>query len=174
MGSKRSVKPQFDFVGWTRRLAECIELELLTWRGRMCFDRIRALAIDCAPWHDAALSISFLTDRERFDETNCGKWSIADWRMFDFTAGPDTHWPLAEELMRDAHEYYTEAVRKDAEGNTTMIAPEFRDDLVRCCAKALKSEQVAKALKHYHLAADFELYAGHPDEPDRNYCAEIS
>jgi hypothetical protein len=75
---------------WTNRLAHCVELELFTWFVRMSGDRIRCLAIDCAPWFTQSLIISFLTEREQLEGT---KWSTAGWRFFDFTSGPNTSWP---------------------------------------------------------------------------------
>lgn len=156
----KSPDKQFDADAWTKKLAECIELELLTWRVRMSHDKIRALALECHPWHENALSISFLTDRESFEETKESKWSVADWRMYNFTAGPGANWPFAAELMRIAHEYYMETEGARA-----------RDKLVKCCAEALMSPKVSKTLKdRYKLADDFQLFVGHPDDPGKNYC----
>ena len=127
---------KFDPVTWTKKLADCIELELLTWWVRMSHDKIRALAIHCHPWHADALSISFLTDRESFAEPkepasrSAGKWSVADWRMYSFTDGPGANWPFAEGLMKMAYDYYA------------LEGSDSRDTLVNCCADAIMSEQV--------------------------------
>jgi hypothetical protein len=154
----------FDKTTWTKDLVECIEMELLTWWHRMSVDKIRALAIQCHPWHEIAFTISFLTNRESsHNEAKHGKWDLPAWRLYNFTSGPDTDWPYAQKLMRVAHRYYMASERS---GEPVKV----RDELVRCCARALKSSKVTKALKRYNLAHDFELFAGHPDAPERNYC----
>jgi hypothetical protein len=159
----------FNADEWTHQLTECLWLELLSWRGIMSHDTIRAFAISCYPWHDVSMSISFLTDRESLsfkqienknDAWCAGKWSIANWRMFNFTSGPDTHWPYGAKVMAAAHKYFME--------DKVSL-----DTLLNCCANALKSERVMNILeKHYTLSADFELYAGHPDKPGYNYCTD--
>ena len=156
----------FDPEGWTNRLAYCIELELLTWFVRMSLDQLRGLALDCAPWHKDALSISFLTDREKFDEAAEGKWETPTWRFFNFTAVPNATWPFATEVMREAHEYY-------ARGGSQEKREGHRDELCRCCVRALRHPSVQQVLRErYNLAADFGLYVGHPDDPERNFCDE--
>lgn len=130
----------------------------------MSLDSLRALAIDCHPWHEACLTLSFLTNREAFGEDKYGKWSLADWRMYSFTSGPSTHWPLAADLMREAHDIYQQAHDK---GDAAKV----RDMLVSCCAKAIKAPSISQVLKaNYRLAPDFELFAGHPDDPGQNHC----
>ena len=157
----------FDPEGWANRLAHCVELELLTWFVRMSLDQLRGLALDCAPWHEDTLSISFLTDRESFEEADEGKWATPSWRFFDFTSGPNTSWPFAAEVMRDAHEFY-------ARGGPQEETKQRRDELCRCCARALRHPSVQQVLREqYNLAPDFGLYAGHPDEPEHNYCDEV-
>ena len=156
----------FDPAAWTERLAHCVELELLTWHVRMSLDRLRGLALDCCPWHAPALIISFLTEREQFGFEGADKWDTAAWRFFDFTSGPDTHWPYAAEVMREAHAYY-------GDDETGSERAERRDELCRCCAKALRHPAVERVLRErYQLAPDFEVYAGHPDEHERNFCDE--
>jgi hypothetical protein len=158
---------KFDPEAWTNRLAHCVELELLTWFGRMSLDQLRGLALDCAPWHKNALMVSLLTDREQFDEAAAGKWATASWRFFKFTCGPDTSWPLAAEVMREAHEYYDN-------GGLEEESEARRDELCRCCARALWHPCVQSTLRErYNVAPDFGLYAGHPDKPDRNFCDEV-
>jgi hypothetical protein len=158
---------EFDPEGWVNRLAYCIELELLTWHVRMSLDKLRGPALDCAPWHQDALMISFLTDRERFDEAAEGKWETPSWRFFNFTAGPNTSWPFATEVMRAAHEFYSRGGPEDER-------QERRDELCRCCARALRHVSVQKNLcERYNLTDDFGLYTGHPDDPARNFCDEV-
>lgn len=154
----------FDPEGWTNRLARCIEMELLTWFVRMSLDQLRGLALDCAPWHDDALMISFLTAREQFDEVADGKWSTPSWRFFNFTSGPNTSWPFAIGVMCEAHDYYSAGDKVEEMANR-------RDELCRCCARALRYPSVQQVLRErYNLAPDFGLYAGHPDEPECNFC----
>lgn len=157
----------FDPDDWTNRLAHCVELELLTWRVRMSCDQLRGLALGCAPWHEDSLMISFLTDREQFDEMAEGKWSTPSWRLFNFTSGPNTSWPFAVEAMREAHQFYTR-------GGPEEQFDDRRDELCRCCARTLKQRDVQRVLREwYNLADDFGLFAGHPDDPDRNFCDEV-
>ncbi len=48
---------------------------------------------------------------------------------------------------------------------------ERADMIFRCCAEALRSEQVAEALKRYQLSSDFELGVFDPDKrAGENYC----
>jgi hypothetical protein len=157
----------FDTAAWTNRLAHCVELELLNWFVRMSLDTLRGLALDCAPWHDGAMMISFLTDRERFDEAAEGKWATPSWRFFDFTSGPNTSWPFAAEVMREAHEFY-------ARGGPDEEVIQRLEAICRCSAQALRHPSVQRVLhERYDLAPDFGLYAGHPDEPGRNFCDEV-
>ena len=157
----------FDPEGWTNRLAYCVELELLTWCVRMYLDQLRGLALDCAPWHEDSLMISFLTDRERLDEVAEGKWATPNWRLFNFTSGPNTSWHFAAEAMREAHDFYTR-------GGPEEEFDERRDELCRCCARALRQRGVQQVLRErYDLAADFGMYAGHPDDRERNFCDEL-
>jgi hypothetical protein len=148
---------------WAGRLAQCVRLELLFWRGRMSLDRVRALALDCHPWHTNALTLSFLTDRESFPEARLGKWAIADWRLYDFSSAPTSNWPAAQSLMDEAHRLYMAA----APGNESAV----RDLLIRSCVMAMKSAEVSDALRSYDLAPDFALFVGHPDAPNKNFLA---
>jgi len=165
-------QPPLDLQEWTRKLAKCIHLELLCWRYRLSVDKLRAFAIVFAPWELDGLSLNFLTDREPFDEAECGKWSIAEWRLCDFTSGPNTFWPYGEQLAREAHEWYTQFERRDStSGAVARVGA--RNQLVLCCAKALKSLEVAEGLSHFQRTDDFALYAGHPDE-ERNFVDDIA
>lgn len=68
--------------------------------------------------------------------------------------------------MREAHAYY-------GNDETGSERAERRDELCRCCAKALRHPAVERVLRErYQLAPDFEVYAGHPDEHERNFCDE--
>src|SRR5262245_45849583 len=103
---------QFDADGWVARLAACVERELLAHRERLQADHIRALALTCCPWHRTSLILSILTDSESFHTTGTERWrEIAAWRLFNFTSSPNANWPAADELMREAHDYYTAAAR---------------------------------------------------------------
>jgi hypothetical protein len=157
----------FDTGKWTSRLAACVEFELLHWRTRLQFDQIRSLAILCCPWHRNALAISLLTDREAFHTTGTERWDeMASWRLFNFTSGPTMSWPAAAELMREAHDFYTTHIESAHPAG-------LRDELCVCCATALRDARVRAVLeRHYCLTDDFELFVGHPDEPERNYCVK--
>lgn len=159
--------PAFDPTTWTERLARCVEDELWTWHRRMAFDRLRGLAIDCVPWHPNPLTLSFLTEREDSDYTGSEKWDLAGWRLYAFATGPTTHWPHAEPLAREVQAFWSGA---DDDADREMR----RDLLCRACAGALQPPGVQAKLRHrYTLAPDFEVYAGHPDKPERNFCDEV-
>jgi hypothetical protein len=148
---------------WTARLAQCVHYELYSWRNHMEQDRLRALALNCHPWHSEALTLSFLTERESFDEGKYGKWAVADWRLYNFTSVPTANWPSAQLLMEEAHEFYQAAPKASA--------VEFRDQLIQACVEAMKSSLVSGALESYSLAPDFAIFVGHPDAPKKNHYA---
>lgn len=153
---------EFDPGNWTANLAKCVRLELLHWRIRMSEERLRAVALDCHPWHLKSLTLSLLTDRESYNEPRNGKWALADWRLYDFPSGPTGSWPAAQMLMAEAHSFYSRS-QNNAE---RALA---RDSLINCCVDVMREPQVAEALREYHLALDFEVFVGHPDAPGSNF-----
>ena len=153
---------EFDPKRWAATLATCIQLELLNWRVRMSHDKVRAVALDCHPWHLNSLTLSLLTDRESFNEPKYGKWALADWRLYDFPSGPTGSWPAAQLVMAEAHAFYSRS-QNNAE---RALA---RDSLIKCCVDAMRHTQVVEALREYHLARDFEVFVGHPDAPGSNF-----
>ena len=146
----------------TADLAKCLELELLLWAPRMAADTVRALALDCHPWHEASYTLSFLTGRESFDEKQYGKWSLASWRLYDFPSTPAAPWPTAAAVMREAFEYYSTASAK----------PDALAEIIQSAVYALRSPNIASALAKYSLAHDFEIFVGQPDQPGRNYAVK--
>jgi hypothetical protein len=67
--------------------------------------------------------------------------------------------------MREAHDYYTAGIE-------TGHPQVRRDELCRCCARALRDPRVGAVLQQeYLLADDFELYVEHPDGR-KNFCEE--
>jgi hypothetical protein len=137
-----------NLESWTARLAHCLHLELLTWRVRMSADALRAFALDCQPWHSNALVLSFLTERESYNEAKYGKWCLAEWRLYDFTSGPTTSWPAASELMAEAHGIYTRALSAGTQAAT-------HGQQLRACVEAMHASVVTEALQGYQRAPDF-------------------
>ena len=68
----------------------------------------------------------------------------------------------------------------DYYGGRTTSDPDKRpaeraEEILRCCAKALKHEKVREWINKFQLASDFEVALFHPDDPDygkasRDYC----
>ena len=152
----------FNLDSWTERLARCLELELLHWQTRLSIESLRGFALDCHPWLENTLTLSLLTDREKFDEERRGKWAIAEWRFYDFTSAPTEAWPAAKQLMLEARGYYTRGLAAEEQSAA-------HSELLRCCVLAMGSPRVAHGLSRYQLASDFERFVGHPDSPSRNF-----
>jgi hypothetical protein len=159
---------RFDEDEFANELAQRIYLELNGVKSYLKYDEIRALAIDCHPWHGCII-LCILTNREDFSEAQCGKWSMADWRYYDFSSTPDASWPFAKDLIEQMTKYY----ESGAEGTATFRA----DKIYRACAKALCSPTVSKALNFYkfNLASDFEFGVFDPDRYPKkeNYCDRL-
>jgi hypothetical protein len=154
---------EFDGQGWSKRLARLIALELSVGFRKFGIDRIRAVAIDCHPWHSNGLSLSLLTDREWPDlDPESAKWDIASWRLYAFHSAPHRQWPFGEELIREARQYY------DGVEDRKELAAR-RDVIVQCCVDAMNNPAVEKELKRYPKTADFEIYVGHADAPEENF-----
>ena len=164
---EKSVVFKFDEYSFAEALANRIALELNGVKLQLRYDSIRALAIDCYPWF-GYLHLCILTDREDFDEEADGKWQMAEWRYYDFTASPDGQWPYARDLIEQLTSYYESAEGDDKEASLRA------NTIFRACAKALRAHAVSDALKKYgfNLAADFEFAVFDPNDPAKgNYCA---
>jgi hypothetical protein len=158
--------PDFDEDRFGDELGKRIALELNGVKWHLRYDIIRALGIDCFPWH-GWLILALLTAREEYPEKEFGKWAMSDWRYYDFTSTPSEGWPHARDLTQQMKEYFA------AEPEDQARAGERADRIYRACAKALLSPHVSEALKFYgfKLARDFEFGVFHPDYPERgNYC----
>lgn len=154
---------RFDEDKFANELAQRIYLELNGVKLYLKYDEIRALAIDCHPWH-GCIVLCMLTNREDFSEEQCGKWSMAEWRYYDFSSTS-----FAKDLIEQMTKYY----ESGAEGTATFRA----DKIYRACAKALCSLTVSKALNFYefNLASDFEFGIFDPDRYHKteNYCDHL-
>lgn len=156
----------FDPHAWAKRLADRMSLELFNAHRKVGLDTLRAFAIDCTPWHGNVLGISFLTDREWPDfDAEKHKWDIASWRLYAFTSAPHSQWPYGEVILREAQQYYDGAESSDE-------AAKRRDEILRACIEMVNSPAVQKELQRFKRTADFEIYVGHPDEPERNFYRE--
>jgi hypothetical protein len=161
--------PTFHPDYFARCLGERIAHELDFWSGRWKFESIRALALDCAPWH-GSIGLCLLTTREDFPEDEYGKWALGDWRLQDFTGSIGAEgWPAVQDLEQIMQQYYEGQAMTDADREPVERA----QVIFRCCATALLSDKVAAALKHYDLSADFEIGVFDPDHPGTNYCDAV-
>lgn len=149
----------FDPERFSLAVAESVSLLLDSWWHRFKFETLRALVLDCFPWHGQC-HIAALTMREGFDEAKYGKWAIADWRWNEVDS-------INPELLQLLRAYYEGKTVTDAE----LSCPDRAKVIFRCAAKALQSSQVAESLTRYDLAEDFELAVFNPDDSnERNYC----
>jgi hypothetical protein len=166
---------RFDEDEFANELGQRIYIELSRVKLYLKYDEIRALAIDCYPYH-GRINLCILTNHEDFSEEHgdfpeeqCGKWSMAEWRYYDFSSTVDAKWPFAKDLMEQMTKYY----ESGADGTATFRA----DKIYRACAKALCSSTVSKALKLYkfNLASDFEFGVFDPDRYPKkeNYCDRL-
>lgn len=163
----------FDADLFADELAKRIYLELNGVKMQLRYDKIRALAIGCFPWH-GSLYLSILTGREDFCEEkennrDFGKWSTAEWRYNDFTSTPDENWPYAKDLTEQMTAYYNSGDERER-----LLRA---DNIFRACAKALLSPTVSRALEFYgfNLSADFEFGVIDYDHPNKgNYCSIVS
>ena len=155
-----------DPYSFTNKLEEIIRRELLKRSDNFSDELISALAIDCHPWH-GTIELCFLTPQD-----SVGKWHLADWKYFQFT-DPEAcgGWEEAQELcllMQEEWEAcFCDGDSEHERAQAKLVAEKF----FRCCAAALKSDGVQRALKCYKSTNDFEVWVGDPDDPsDRNYC----
>jgi hypothetical protein len=151
-----------NLENWTNRLVRVLEGELARWQERLNFNQVKALALDCQPWLENALVLSVLTDKESFDPTKTGKWSTADWRMYNFPKDKTGRWGAGSVLSAEAFEYYAAAVRSG-----TQVA--CHAELLDACVNALKSPDVTAVLRRYRLSDDFERFVGHTNAPGKNF-----
>ena len=86
-----------DMQSFTDKLIEITAYELRFWRHRFAFEQMRVFDMGCHPWH-GYLEPSFLTTQELYDEEKYGKWSIGDWRLYNFTQTFNSKWPQASAL----------------------------------------------------------------------------
>lgn len=164
---KPEVVFRFDEDQFAHELAERIYLELNGVKIQLQYDEIRALAIDCHPWF-GSLNLCILTGREDFSVEEDGKWSIADWRYFDFTSTPNENWPYAKDLIQQMKAYYDSSLDEDRASCVESI--------FRACAKALLSPAVSRSLEFYgfKLTSDFEFGVFDHDHPEKgNYCTVV-
>lgn len=164
---------RFDPDLFAHELAQRIYHELVNGiKNQLRYDEIRALAINCFPWH-GSLYLSILTGREDFseeeeDDRDFGKWSTAEWRYNDFTSTPNENWPYAKDLTEQMTAYYN-----SGDDQERLLRA---DTIFRACAKALLSPTVSQALKFYgfNLTADFEFGVIDYDHPNKgNYCSIV-
>ncbi len=137
-------------VSWTAGV-------LRGWAYRMQFETLRAVALDCHPWH-SQLWVSILTENEipRVRET---KWEIGDWRWAQTE-------PVGDALATNLAASYEQL--------KTSSETDALDPLFLTLANCLVSQEVAEALKRYTVADDFELAVFNPDSPSlRNYVLEV-
>lgn len=92
----------FDFKMFTKELAELISGELTIKAPQFKNETIVGLALDCHPWHPV-LELCLLTNSERDKKAvqEWGRWSLADWKYFQFSrteTGND--WVAAEHLIK--------------------------------------------------------------------------
>ena len=163
-------KPVFFDRDWfINRLADCTAAELDYWQSRWKVETIRALALDCHPWH-GGIGLCLLTTREEFADDDLGKWALGDWRLQDFTSSVGAPgWPAVKDLEQRMQQYYNGETETDVD-----LEPADRADVIfRCCAKALCSDVVATSLKRYRRGGDFEVGVFDPDHPARNYCESL-
>jgi hypothetical protein len=138
-------------------LRAALWLALKHYAGRMRFDTLRALAVDCVPWH-GRVDVYVLTDREFFDEEAEGKWALGSWRSGSLTETPYGTWRGFQDLGEAAQTIY-EGAAKPEDAVRSLCAR---------CAAALKSDAVANLLRDsFTLGADFELGVFEPDDPER-------
>lgn len=153
---------EFQPEEFAQKVAQDIAFRLKNVWHRHKFETLRAITLDCHPWHPV-LSICLLTTQEdeSFREDEYGKWDIAAWRLFQ-VADLDT------ELQRLIYDY--------SEGRTTTDRDKDSDErveaILRCCATALQHRLVRESLGKFQLASDFEVVLFHPDDGDanRDYC----
>src|SRR5713226_5106977 len=160
-------RASFDRDWFVAQLAERTAHELDFWWSRWKVETIRALAYDGHPWH-GGIGLCLLTSREEFPEEAYGKWALGDWRLQDFTSSIGAEgWPAVKDLGQMMLQYHEGETTTD----TDLTLAERADVIFRCCAKALRSKQVAESLKRYQLSSDFELGVVDPDKSaGKNYC----
>lgn len=154
----------FDFAAFERELSDLIAAELDHQAEQLRPHELRAVALDCHPWH-SILDLAVLTDADDAD-----KWEIGDWQLYPLTPEDDdaAPWTAAGSWARLAREYWESAVA----GNSHERGEQAADRLFQSCARALESAGVRSTLAKFRLAEDFQLYVGNPDDPDEtNYCS---
>jgi len=155
----------FDSKKFTIEFAEIISTELISKQDLFKNETIVGLALDCHPWHPV-MELCLLTNNEQDQKAvkDWGKWSLADWKYFQFSrteAGDD--WIAAEHLVKQMAEYYS-----SGNGEEAKIV------IFKACAEALNSEFVKEAMQLYSLDKEFEFFIADPDDPDaNNYCTKI-
>ena len=142
-------------------LRAALWLALQHYSGLLSGDTVRAVALECVPWHGRVM-LHVLTDREAFDEGEQGKWAMASWRCSALTETPYGTWKGFEDLGRTASAIYD-------------VAEEPRSAVEALCSRcvaALTSPQIRALLDgSYTLAEDFEFGVFEPDDPgQRNHC----
>lgn len=155
----------FDEDAFAHELGSRICLELNQVQRQLKYDTIRALGIECYPW-SGLLCLCILTDREAFSESDDdAKWSMSEWRYFDFTSTPNANWPYARDLIEQMEAFYQEAPEDEQ--------PQRAESIFRGSAKALCSSAVKEAIEHcgFKLADDFECGVFDPEDADKgNFC----
>jgi hypothetical protein len=153
------------------KLAENLAFQFRYVWYRHRFETLRAVTLDCHPWHPV-LSLCLLTTQEHedFREDQHGKWDIAAWRLFQVA-------DLDKDLRRLIYDYHGGRTIPDGDKPPvdTSNTSERAEEILRCCAKALKHEKVREWINKFQLASDFEVALFHPDDPDygkasRDYC----
>lgn len=160
----------FDIESYQNRLSQHIATELIDRSEQFASHTIRALAIDCHPWHQV-LELCFCCELDQAATSKYGKWCLADWKFFQFTRTPEgDEWPASRDICAAMFDYCETNLPDDDEdeyGRRTEL-------MFRICANALNSESVKTALRSYKLSEDFELGVRHPDNPQLNLCAVSS
>jgi hypothetical protein len=163
---------EFDPAKCRDALAPLIATALKKYAPQLRGRSIRALAIDCHPWH-RVLELCLCTELDDEKIAQWGKWCLAYWKYFQFTRTPKgNNWPESVPICDAMYEYCEGGPPGQEKDPPGLDEYETRTWLmIKVCAQALLSDVVSDVLKDFKLAKDFELFVSHPDDGwDRNLC----
>jgi hypothetical protein len=166
---------EFNARKFAMELGGHLGLEFCSWSARLNgLAKIRAFALSVDPYN-GVIHPSLLTDKENFDESQCGKWSLGDWRLYDFTSSPASHWPYGQHLCQLIRDYVSDK-------NQNHKHPKFdywvqsREafEIMIACAMSLREPEFLKYLQRFELNSDFELgvFHAHDEKCECNFVLE--
>jgi hypothetical protein len=158
---------EFNAHTFAKTLAERIGHEFCTWSVYLNgLAKIRAFALSVDPYY-GNIHLCLLTDKENFAESGDSKWSLSDWRFYNFTK-----WPYTDELCETISNYVSDKTPDHTHPKFNYwIQPKEDFDVLLACAKALHEPEFVRNLERFDLTADFKtgVFHGHDERCECNF-----